>query len=139
MCKNNMQNCKCMRKINKIPLLVVFLDFANDRVCHAPLKAKLVACGFCQGIVDWVSDFLSWRQQRVVMGQHIADWIDVSSGVSQDSVLGSLLRLGQQVQERIRCLPVYSTILEMNIYLKKFFFYSFFYLTFLCVMCKELP
>ncbi|RNA24714.1 hypothetical protein BpHYR1_002595 [Brachionus plicatilis] len=42
-----------------------------DRVCHASLKAKLVACRLCQSIVDWISDFLSRRQQRVVMGQHI--------------------------------------------------------------------
>ena len=40
-------------------VLVVFLDFAKafDRVCHVSLKAKLIACGFCAGVVDWVSDF----------------------------------------------------------------------------------
>ena len=74
-------------------VLVVFLDFAKafDRVCHTSLRAKLIACKFCPGIVDWVSDFLSRRQQRVVMGQHTADWVDVSSGVPQGSVLGPLL------------------------------------------------
>lgn len=48
-------------------VLVVFLDLAKafDRVCHASLRAKLVACGFCPGIVDWVTDFLPRRQQRV--------------------------------------------------------------------------
>ena len=42
-------------------VLVVFLDFAKafDRVCHVSFKAKLIACGFCAGVVDWVSDFLS--------------------------------------------------------------------------------
>ena len=66
-------------------VLVVFLDFAKafDRVCHVSLKAKLIACGFCAGVVDWVSDFLSGRRQRVVIGQHKADWVDVSSGVPQ--------------------------------------------------------
>jgi len=50
-------------------VLVVFLEFAKtfDRVCHASLRAKLIACGFF--CFDWISDFLSRRQQRVVMGQ----------------------------------------------------------------------
>ncbi|RNA42076.1 hypothetical protein BpHYR1_016421 [Brachionus plicatilis] len=32
------------------------------------IRDKLVAYGFCPGIVDWVSDFFLRRQQRVVMG-----------------------------------------------------------------------
>jgi len=74
-------------------VLVVFLDFAKafDRVCHTSLRAKLIACKFYPGIVDWVSDFLSRRQQRVGMGQHTADWVGMSSGVPQGSVLGPLL------------------------------------------------
>ncbi len=36
-------------------------------------------------------DFLSDRRQRVVIGKHKADWIDVTSGVPQGSVLGRLL------------------------------------------------
>ncbi len=58
-------------------VLVVFLDFAKafDRVCHSSLKTKMIACGFCDSIVNWVSDFLSKRQQRVVIGQHKAEWV----------------------------------------------------------------
>jgi len=51
----------------------------------------LIKCGFCPRIIDWVSDFLSDRRQRVVIGKHKADWIDVTSGVPQGSVLGRLL------------------------------------------------
>jgi ribonuclease P/MRP protein subunit RPP40 len=55
-------------------VLVVFLDFAKafDRVCHSSLRTKMIACGFCDSIVNWVRDFLSKRQQRVVTGQHKA-------------------------------------------------------------------
>ena len=78
---------------NGFHVLVVFLDFAKafDRVCHSSLRIKLISCGFCPRIIDWVSDFLSDRQQRVVIGKHKADWIDVTSGVPQGSVLGPLL------------------------------------------------
>jgi len=64
-------------------VLVFYLDFAKafDRVCHASLRTKLIACGFCSSIVNWVSDFISDRQQRVVIGQHKANWVDVTSGV----------------------------------------------------------
>ncbi len=77
---------------NGFHVLVVFLDFAKafDRVCHSSLRIKLISCGFCPRIIDWVSDFLSDRQQRVVIGNHKADWIDVTSGVPQGSVLGPL-------------------------------------------------
>jgi len=72
---------------------VVFLDFAKafDRVCHSSLRTKMIACSFCDSIVNWVSDFLSKRPQRVVIGKQKADWVDVSSGVPQSSVLGPLL------------------------------------------------
>jgi hypothetical protein len=74
-------------------VLVFYLDFAKafDRVCHASLRTKLIACGFSSSIVNWVSDFLSNRRQRVVIGQHKANWVDVTSGVPQGSVLGPLL------------------------------------------------
>lgn len=69
-----------------------FLDFAKafGRVYHVSHKAKLIACGFCAGVVDRVSDFVFGRRQRVVIGQHKGDWVDVSSGVPQGSVLGPL-------------------------------------------------
>ncbi len=74
-------------------MLVVFLDFAKafDKVCHASLCAKIAAYGFDESMVNWISYFLSDRKQRVTIGQHVADSRDVTSGVLQGSVLGSLL------------------------------------------------
>ncbi len=75
-------------------VLVFYLDFAKafDRVCHASLRTKLIACGFSSSIVNWVSDFLSNRRQREVIGQHKANWVDaITSGVPQGSVLCPLL------------------------------------------------
>ena len=42
-------------------------------------------------LIDWLSDFLIGRKQRVVMDEAVSDWLDVLSGVQQSSVLGPLL------------------------------------------------
>ncbi len=70
-------------------VLVVFLDFAKafDKVCHASLCAKIAAYAFSKCMVNWISDFFSDRKQRVTIGQHVADWRDVTSGAPQGSVL----------------------------------------------------
>ncbi len=41
---------------NGFHVLVVFLDFAKafDRVCHSSLRIKLIKCGFCSRLIDWV-------------------------------------------------------------------------------------
>jgi hypothetical protein len=78
---------------NGLHVLIVFLDFAKafDMVCHESLCIKLKNCGFGTEIVNWISDFLTNRKQRVVIGDNIAEWKDVTSGVPQGSVLGPLL------------------------------------------------
>ena len=74
-------------------ILLVLLDFAKafDSVVHEFLLLKLQAYGFDEKIIMWISDFLSNRKQRVVMGDTFSEWINVTSGVPQGSVLGPLL------------------------------------------------
>ena len=42
-------------------------------------------------LLAWIKDFLTYRFQRVVLGQTDSAWLAVSSGVPQGSVLGPLL------------------------------------------------
>ena len=72
---------------------VVYLDFlkAFDMVPHRRLLLKLKGYGFKEDIINWFESFLTGRQQRVVLGDTVSDWVTVTSGVPQGSVLGPML------------------------------------------------
>ena len=55
---------------NKEPFDVLYLDFkkAFDSVPHQRLLVKLRGYGICGNLLDWISDFLINRTQRVKCG-----------------------------------------------------------------------
>jgi hypothetical protein len=69
------------------------LDYAKafDTVPHNRLLAKLLSYGIENDLVKWIRAFLSNRRQRVVLGETVSDWCNVTSGVPQGSVLGPQL------------------------------------------------
>ena len=71
----------------------VFIDLSKafDSLDHSLLLAKLSGYGFDDNSIQWFTDYLSRRRQRVVLNHSFSDWAMVVRGVPQGSVLGPLL------------------------------------------------
>ena len=74
---------------------MIYLDFlkAFDKVPHKQLLSKLRAHGIGEHLCAWIGDWLSDRQQRVVLNGEVSDWQNVISDVPQGSVLEPTLFL----------------------------------------------
>ena len=73
----------------------LFLDVSRafDRVWHSGVLAKLKRYGFNGRLLKWLENYLTDRQQRVVVEGAQSTYVDITAGVPQGSILGPLLFL----------------------------------------------
>ena len=72
---------------------ILYLDFAKafDTVDHVILIEKLKWYGVTGQLIDWFSDYLKDRSQRVVIEGTASERLPVTSSVPQGSLVGPLL------------------------------------------------
>ena len=99
------------------------MDFSKtfDKVSHRRLLHKLDYYGIRGSTHKWISSWLSWRTQQVVLDGHASDPVPVLSGVPQGSVIVPIkfLIFINDLPDNIRssvCLFADDCVLYRNIY-----------------------
>ena len=78
---------------DNLEVRAVFLNISKifDKVWHKGLTFKLKQNGISDKILNIITDFLSFRKQRVILNGQASPWVSVEAGVPQGSITGPLL------------------------------------------------
>ena len=75
--------CKSIDRNKEVRVIFLDISKAFDRVWHKGLLYKLQKCGISGNILGWFSNYLSNRQQRVVIEGQFSEFIEINAGVPQ--------------------------------------------------------
>ena len=85
--------CKALDEGKEVRAIFCDISKAFDRVWHRGLLYKLQSVGISGLLLQWFTDYLHNRKQRVVLPGAHSDWTSVKAGVPQGSILGPLFFL----------------------------------------------
>ena len=84
----------CMYNNNHTPLAISMdLSKAFDTIDHDILLYKLLHYGFSDTELQWFRSYLHNRKQFVSLGNTSSNYMNITTGVPQGSILGPLLFL----------------------------------------------
>ena len=82
---------KLLEKHHQVATVFFDVKKAFDSVPYSQILSSLQTLGIHGPLLHWIKDYLSNRQQRVVLDGAMSDPVTVTSGVPQGSILGLLL------------------------------------------------
>ena len=85
--------CKALAEGKEVRAIFCDISKAFDRVWHKGLLYKLQTVGITGHLLQWFTDYLNNRKQRVVLPGVFSHWTDLKAGAPQGSILGPLLFL----------------------------------------------
>ena len=85
--------CQALDDGLEIRVIFFYISKAFDKVWHRGLLLKLQKAGLHGNLLSWFSNYLSERQQRVVLPGAQSELGAITAGVPQGSILGPLLFL----------------------------------------------
>lgn len=83
--------CKALDEGKEVRAIFCDISKAFDRVWHKGILFKLKSVGISGSLLNWFTDYLKDRKQRVVLPGASSDWTSIKAGVPQGSILGPLL------------------------------------------------
>ena len=83
--------CKALDEGKEVRAVFCDVSKTFDRVWHKGLLFKLNSVGINGTLLQWFTDYLKDRKQRVVLPGVSSDWCFIKAGVPQGSILGPLL------------------------------------------------
>ena len=85
--------CKALDEGKEVRTICCDISKAFDRVWHRGLLYKLRRAGITGSLLQWFSNYLHDRKQRVVLPGATSDWSTIRAGDPHGSILGPLLFL----------------------------------------------